>query len=239
MNGYKKMEKIMVDFAPTFITPLVEKKLKNKDFHSAQTEIEFVIFNGFSEISNSLNKLNLIETFVNIEPPSHENINYSNYLTYHVHNYLQEMFILRERLKTYSNNIKKRYSKVLDKGNLENIVTLLMQIITDFFGAITREGAKGIRNSHVHIKEFKDVELNWLSSTTFLSTFDAEFKIQSKIAYESAKNKWYKVIKDNNLEVVKLLDIYFDTIYQIISVDDKIVLPKDYTKAFNKTLKKI
>lgn len=232
LNGYKKFEVLMAEFSQSFLTPLVEKKLTEPDFYTSQTDIEFVIFNGYSEISNSLETLRLIELFLNIPPPDVDGINYSNYLTYHVHNYLQEMYILKERLKTYLTKIQRKYNKVLDNEILKNIISPLINIVTSSLSGIT--GKNGVRHEHVHSEKFKDDELNWLSSTIFLADFHDEFTMHSKEAYETAKNKWFTIVKNNNIELNKLVDIYFDTIYSIITVDGKVVLPSDRINSSNK-----
>jgi len=233
INGYEKFEKLMADFVPSFIEPIAKKKLEDYSYFSTNKGIEFIIFNGFNEISNTLNTLRLIEKFIEINPPKEDGINYSNYLTYHVHNYLQEMYILKERLKTYSTKIQRNYSKVIDGDAIIKAVESLMQIILNALSAITGDG--GARNLHVHSKKFKDDELNWLSSTTLLADFENKFKIQSEVAYETAKSKWCKTIKNNNNELDDLIDMYFNTIYAIISVDNKVVLPKEYIRTSNKT----
>jgi len=233
LNGYAKFEKLMADFGPSFIGPLTEQKLEDDTFYSTQTGIEFIIFNGFSEIADSLNTLRLIEKFIKLDPPKEDGINYSNYLTYHVHNYLQEMYILKERLKTYSKKIERKYSKVIDKTVLKKTIESLMKMILDALNGIT--GETGARNLHVHAEKFKDDELNWLSSTTFLAGIHDEFKIPSKEAYFKAKKKWSKTVENNNIGLLKLIDIYFDTIYAIVSVDGKVILPSEYNKPSNKT----
>jgi len=225
LDGYAKFEKLMADYAPSFIGPLVEQKLKDESFFSTQKGMKFIIFNGFSEISDSIKTLKLIETFIKINPPKENGINYSNYLTYHVHNYLQEMYILKERLTTYSKNIERSYSKVIDNNMFKDIVESVMKSILDALNGIT--GSHGARNKHVHSEKFKDEELNLLSSTTFLADFHDEFKIKSEHAYLSAKDKWSTTVQNNNHELNKLIDIFFNTIYTVISVDDKVVLPEE------------
>ena len=86
------------------------------------------------------------------------------------------------------------------------------------------------------LQKFKDEELNWLSSTTFLADFHNEFRIQSEHAYLKAKNKWSKTVENNNHGLNKLIDMFFNTIYAVISVDEKVVLPEEYTRS-NKTLR--
>jgi len=137
-------------------------------------------------------------------------------------------------VKTYSKKIQRKYNKVIDEEVLKATVESLMKIVLEALNCITGDG--GVRNLHVHSEKFKDDELNWLSSTTFLANFHDEFKIQSEIAYETAKNKWQNTVENNNKELSKLIDIYFNTIYTIISIDDKVILPEEYTKTSNKSL---
>ena len=134
------------------------------------------------------------------------------------------MYILKERLKTYLIKIQRKYKKVIDEEKLDHIISRLMRVITESLSAIT--GKDGVRNKHVHSEKYSDHELNWLSRTTFLAGFHDEYVIHSKEAYKIAQKKWYKTVKNNNVELKKLIDIYLDTIYSIITVDGKIVLPK-------------
>ena len=236
LDGYAKFEKLMADYAPSFIGPLVKKKLNDESFFSTQEGMEFIIFNGFSEISDSINTLKLIETFIKTNPPKENGINYSNYLTYHVHNYLQEMYILKERLTTYSKKIKRSYSKVIQDKMIKDMVESLMKIILDALNGVT--GLHGARNKHVHAKKFKDEELNWLSSSIFLADFNYKFRIESEHAYLKAKAKWSTRIETNNRELDQLIDMFFNTMYGIISVNEKVVLPDEYIRASNNTLER-
>ena len=226
LTGYEKFEKLMADFAPTFLEPIAKKKMDDETFYTEQTEIEHVIFNGFSEISKSFDNLRLIEKFVHINPPQEDEINYANYLTYHIHNYLQEMYISKDRLDTYIKTINEQYKKQIGEKLLEDVKENLLKIIKSTLNNITAFKT-GARSKHVHYERFLDEELKWLSSTNFLSNFHDEFKIESEKAYITAKDKWYKLIKNNNEELKKLLDIYFDTIHTIIAIDNKVILPQN------------
>ena len=222
--GYKKFEKLMADFAPTFMEPVTRQKMDNENFYIEKTKIEYKLFNGFSEISKSLETLKLIEKFIHINPPQEDEITYANYLTYHIHNYLQEMYICKDRLDRYIKTINEEYKRLIDEKLLEDVKENLLKIIKSALNNITAFET-GARSKHVHYERFLDEELKWLSSTTFLSNFYDEFKIESKKAYFTAKDKWYNLIKNNNEELKKLLDMYFNAIYIIITSDDKVVLP--------------
>ncbi len=226
LTGYIKFEKLMADFAPTFLEPIIKKKIDDKDFYTEQTDIEYVIFNGFSEISKSLSTLKLIEKFIHINPPEEDGIDYANYLIYHCQNYLQEMYICKDRLDKYIKTINNEYKEQIGEKLLEDVKENLLKLIRSTLHSITAH-TKGARSKHVHYARFLDEELKWLSSTTFLSNLYAEFKIESEKAYITAKNKWYKIITNNNEELEKLLDIYFNTIYTIIAIDNKVILPQN------------
>lgn len=224
--GYSKFEKLMADFATTFLEPVVKEKMDDDNFYIEQTKIEYILFNGFSEISKSLDTLTLIEKFIYINPPQEDGINYSNYLTYHIHNYLQEMYICKDRLDRYIKTINEEYKKQIDENLLEDVKENLLKIIKSALDNITAFKT-GARSKHVHYERFLDEELKLLSSTTFLSNSHDEFKIESEKAYFIAKDKWFNLIKENNKELKNLLDIYFNAIYTIITIEDKIILPKN------------
>lgn len=224
MTKDKGFEKLLAEFIPKCIEPRMKKMEEEGELFINQTTTDFVIFNGYSEIRNAYDTLNLIEKFLSVNPPSIEGIDYSNYLIYHIHNYLNEMYILKERLKSYATQISRKYKKDI---NVKSLIELLIPIITNTLSGIVAEGKAGARNLHVHHERFMDEEMKWLSSTTFLAKHDKEFEIYAQKAYYTAQNKWVNIVQNNNLELIKLFDIYFDTIYSIITVDNNIVLPKD------------
>ena len=73
--------------------------------------------------------------------------------------------------------------------------------------------------------------MDWLSSTTFLSKFHDEYELPSKRIYKKVSKEWEATIKENAKEINKLIDIYFDTIYTVITKNDKLILS-------NKTLER-
>lgn len=89
INGYERFEKLMADFVPKFMNLLLSKNWKILIFFNTKVAWSLLYSMVFSEISNSLDTLRLIELFIKANPPEENGINYSNYLTYHVHNYLQ------------------------------------------------------------------------------------------------------------------------------------------------------
>ena len=224
-NSFKKFEKLIADFSSEFITPFYKKMQENNEMYIEQTSIEFQIFKGYSEISTSYDTLLLIEKFIETNPPSSEGINYSNYLNYHIHNYLQEMFILKDRLDRYLKLITEQYRAEDNQILLEDIKINLLKFVKSVFQTFTTFET-GVRSKHVHYERFLDEEMKRLSSTIFLAQFQDKFKIESVKAYEDTKNKWHDLIQNNNAELLKLFDIYFNTLFHIMTIDGKIHLPK-------------
>jgi hypothetical protein len=136
------------------------------------------------------------------------------------------MYILRERLKTYAKRTERWYKNITPtKESRENIINYIIHHVISVLHNITSEA----RNKHVHKKKYSDENLKWLSTTCFLAENDdtdkKKYKIESKKTYYYTKNKWNTIIKNNNKEVKKLLNLYFDGIIAIVAIDNKIILP--------------
>ena len=217
-EGFTKYRSYVLQLVQEPIGDAVKNKQIDSNFYMEQTAIEFKLFNGFSEIKNIIDSLQLIETFIAIDPPKAEGINNSNYLNYHIHNYFQEMYILKERLKAYLKFIQRKYQKKIDNQLLQKMTKSLSALVMDSLSNIT--GDTGVRNKHVHIEKYFDDEMKWLASTSFLTEHDGEFELSSKKAYMVAKQKWSSLVKKNNKEVKKLIDLYFSTCYSIITYDN-------------------
>ncbi len=218
-EGFTKYRSYLLQLVEAPISEAVKEKQIDSEFCMEQTEPELKLYNGFSEISGIIDTLKLIETFVSIDPPDVKDINYSNYLNYHVHNYFQEMYILKERLNAYLILIQRLYQNKVDRKLLQEVMKPLFAMVKDSLNNIA--GSKGVRNKHVHEKKYSDNEMNWLVSTSFLSEFDDEFTRESKKAYLTVKKKWTITIGRNNKELEKLIDQYFSMCYGIVThLDD-------------------
>jgi len=226
LTGYSRFEKLIADFSPQYFKPFYEAKLKGEELYPSEKDLEYIIFTEFNEISSSLENIRLTLSFISIIPPKSKKINRSDYLKYHVHVYLQEIYILKERLNEYATIIQRKYSKINKGIDIKEFMKPLFQLIKITFKDITNA-----RSQHVHSERFSDNDLDWLSSTTFLSKFHQEYEIPSKMAYKKASQKWKKTIKNNIEEINKIIDIYFDTIYVIITKQNNLLLP-------NKTLER-
>ena len=219
LKGYNRFEKLVADFSPEYLKPFYDAKLKNENLYPSQKDLEFIIFNGFNEITASLENIKLTLAFISLVPPKSKKINRSDYLKYHIHVYLQEIYILKERLNEYATTLQRRYTKINKEINVKEYITPLFQITKMMFNDITN-----VRSKHVHAQRFSDSDLDWLSSTTFLSKFHDEYELPSKGIYKKVSQEWETTIKKNTKEINKIIDIYFNTIYAVITKNDKLIL---------------
>jgi hypothetical protein len=111
LEGYNRFEKLVADFSPEYLKPFYDAKLKNENLYPSQKDLEFIIFNGFNEITASLENIKLTLAFISLVPPKSKKINRSDYLKYHIHVYLQEIYILKERLNEYKETVQKLFNK--------------------------------------------------------------------------------------------------------------------------------
>ena len=219
LEGYNRFEKLVADFSPEYLKPFYDAKLKNENLYPSQKDLEFIIFNGLNEITASLENIKLTLASISLVPPKSKKINRSDYLKYHIHVYLQEIYILKERLNEYATTLQRRYTKINKEINVKEYITPLFQIVKMMFNDITN-----VRSKHVHAQRFSDSDLDWLSSTTFLSKFHDEYELPSKRIYKKVSQEWETTIKKNTKEINKIIDIYFNTIYAVITKNDKLIL---------------
>jgi hypothetical protein len=188
----------------------MERKLTPADIFFSK------IYNGFREIADSYYCLLDIEIYIGRFPYSKTSISKARHLGYHMENYLNEIYILRERLKANFTVIGRLYRK---DPRHKTILQKTRPLFT-----ITDESLKGIvetRGSHVHRTRFYDEDLDRLSSQEFLSNYGNDelvfIKNFFKFEYRIARSKLKKTIKNNNKQIKILLDVCFDVLYEIVT----------------------
>lgn len=223
IDNFEKYQSLLADMIVDVFKPYEKDFKEGITVRIEQDRYEILLFDGFTEILDNIDTLKLINIFINKEPPNDVEINYSNYLMYHVHNYFQEMYILKERLAAYGTKIQKKYKKVTEPILIENVKNMIVDT-TNSLKSITGDG--GIRNLHVHEKKYTDDDFNWLSSTIlFAKSSNIDYTPAQEDAYKKARDKWSKIIEENNNNLMSLLDRYFEALLLVISKDDIVIKP--------------
>jgi hypothetical protein len=190
---------------------------------TAADKYKWLLLIGFTEISESFYTLRDLEILVRSITLRRSKITKARVLSYHVHNYLNENYILKSRLERYPVTIL-RASKRWMKD--QHMIAPFREAISVVFGNIV-----AIRGNHVHDKRYTDDDLDRLSMLERISGSDstslAEPFIQLfKADFAVCRGRWLDRIRTNNNVIEKFLDIYFTTLYPFIFDDDgKFIIP--------------
>jgi hypothetical protein len=185
-------------------TTIDRKRSKKEDFISK-------IFKGFTEINDVLERLQNIELYVRRFPYAASSVTRLQYLKYHFENYLNEVYILRERLNSYLTSIKRLYRKDPRKHEIDELVKNIRKTISGSLGSVIE-----VRGAHIHEKRYDDDDFARLRTLELLIIGDSAFKPFYDKAYKEIRKKKTSLIERNNKETRKIIDVYMDKLYGIV-----------------------
>jgi len=169
------------------------------------------LFFGFMEISMSVDNIRNISVYIRRFPYNKTGITRSAYLRYHVENYLNELYILGERMKTYVTIVQRMY-----KGNVA--VSHVAESGKDIWNRVSSalKPFINIRNPHIHKQRISDHDLDMLTIFERLRTEGEQFSH----LYEETWRKVCRIkriwIKETNASVMKLIDVYFGFLHKLV-----------------------
>jgi hypothetical protein len=108
------------------------------------------VLSGFNEIDASFEVLNDIPIYIKRFPPTNSDASKVRFLKYHVGSYLNENYILRERLVTYQKVITRMYKNDRRLGEMHKQVEGLETLVSSLDDIVT------MRGRHVHQKRYHD-----------------------------------------------------------------------------------
>jgi hypothetical protein len=192
-----------------------------------------IVFQGYYEIISSYDNLADIEVYLKRLPSRKSNISKTRYIKYHIGNYLNEVYILENRLVSYATKML-RSSQYLDEyERLKKYKAPLIKGLHLSFKSINN-----LRGSHVHQYRFSDDDLDRASSWELIINTNspslgldfsklAPVKMMTHYSMRKARKKWLDYVKSNNEKIRNVLDIYFDALYLIVfDKDSKIRFAK-------------
>lgn len=212
-RAYDEFLGLMVDFASAYLNP-ASKKRKAGEQHELPTDGQFSsIFYGFTEITSALDALWLTELLIGAAPPRAKGIEKDHYLQFLVGAYLQEIYILEQRLTAYAKKISRLYRKPTLPSAARRIVYEPLERIINTRGA------------HVHTHRFTDQHLDTVSTMALFRRLGHQLGDDLDFEYALARREWKKRIKTNNESTRLLVDLYCKLLRSVMCVGGKIVLP--------------
>lgn len=211
--GFARLQVAMASFAQEYSDPARAAKKRGEELDRPTDAAFAAIFYGFTEISNTLDALDLIETLIGLSVPRSKRIKKEEYLKFLIGTYLQEVYILEQRLTSYVKKLGRVYQV---PGGFKNLAA----VIQDVFCGITRT-----RGSHVHSQRYSNQKLDMLTYLSLISTFKPDIKDDLHFEYKLVRHEWRKTVKENNAATRTLMDFYCDRLFEHISKNDQIFLP--------------
>jgi hypothetical protein len=175
------------------------------------------IFKGFTEISDSYQRLQDVSIYIRRFPFAGTDVTRSRYLHFVVEAYLQELYLLRERLIAYPKLIARGYRTGRRADGARRVASPLRDLV-----AKALAGPSQARGLHVHKGRYGDDDLNRLDTLELLASRASHddgrhaFALLYRKAYSGARKKWLAQVRSNNDELQVLLNLYFGVIYPLL-----------------------
>lgn len=164
------------------------------------------IFRAVIEIEQAKNALVDISIYIRSFPYKSKKLSRSRYLRYHVENYYNEIYLLKERIKAFANILKKAYRKEKAGVAVEGVISALLTHLNETLKSVIE-----VRGSHVHQYRFSTEDIDRLELLDLLVVQSGDSEFQNLSGYYDAvyceiRDRWRERMESNNGEFRKILD---------------------------------
>lgn len=189
------------------------------------------LFRPFSEIMQATESIRNIAIYARSFPYKRQGVSRATYLKYHVENYLNELYLLKNRLIAYLTLIDKSYRKSDIAEHVSKTIAPLYTVVSD-----TLKNYIDVRGAHVHKHRYSDDDFDRLSTLELLTLGGREDEFGtimthlSDRAYGEIRKKWVLKISTDIKGINTLLEFYFEMLLRAISEDAILKLPSNIKK---------
>lgn len=186
-----------------------------------------IIFRPFSEILDTLEMIKNIPIYISSFPFEDHGVSNTQYIQYHVGNYIVEAINVRNRLIRYVGKIKNAYK---NSSNADKIAKSLKQLIK--YVEKCFKNLKTARDSHVHECRYIDKDIDRLFSLELYKNNDfltdkLGVDNQYKQSIKNLREFWGKQIEDELKQIHKVTDSYFKLLIILITHEGKLIYPSN------------
>lgn len=214
VSAHDELLALMADFAADYLDPAFKKKQAGEPHHLPTDTMFEEIFRGFTEIGDSMDTLEMLEELLKAPPSRRKAIRKDRYLKFLIGSYLQEMYILEQRMSGYG----KKISRLYGAGSLP--ATIKEMVYTPL------ENLINVRGAHVHQRRFSDEHLDRLGIFATLDHVGHKLGEHLEDEYFFSQVTWAQRVAKNNKVTRQIIDQYFTMIKPIITKSGKIFIPK-------------
>jgi predicted RNA-binding protein with RPS1 domain len=177
------------------------------------------------EVNASVAMLEDIPIYLRRFPFSKYQISKLNYLRHHVEFFLNQIYILQERIIKYLKFIEKSYNKAETK-HVSETASKLIKDVCDCLKSPT-----SIRGTHVHVEQYDEPALHRLEVLEAFIVFGnlSEAQEQFDIMFKKTRRKLVKEISESLTMIEKVLDACFGELATLLdSGNGQLLLPPNY-----------
>ncbi len=238
MNNFDQVSiDITTHLHPEFLKRDYKGKVDTKGINRKKLE-EYNIL--LMAISQAYKKVMRYELYFSEFYPDSQKIRKSEALEHHVHAYLEDLIILRNKLIVFLGVLKNDLKKVAtNKKEIEKALNFIVGQVQKTFDNVSlgrdphhHKGTKFIDTNLVD-SEFAHTILNVDKSVkdTLNPEFLEKLKKREIESFEKAKTKWIKIAQNNNPQISGLIDELFkrnnDFIYKFLNIKKLVELSQN------------
>ncbi|HDS1122871.1 TPA: hypothetical protein QDZ60_000112 [Stenotrophomonas maltophilia] len=210
LGGFEKYQATMADWVSATMSAKGKGVPDPEDFSQPELELFNEVFRRFADISEAVDNIELCTRFVSARTPRGRDLKLDAYLNYHISFYLQEIYILKERLKKYAKKVmrlRRDLGHAVEPRRYTKIIDLVERSLSSIVSA---------RGSHVHDRPFTGDEMRMLGMYSFLAVHskgDTMWRAYARAEYSDVRRVWVKRLVANQAELKELLDAFFSFLH--------------------------
>ena len=206
----------IVDPSGEQLPPIMADDAKDSILHNLSRDQRLIadMFWGCVEIWECQEAARDIEIYLSRTPYTRLGVSKARYLKYHVTNYLNEIYMLRERIEAFTKTIERKY-KQNPAHELAEIAQARQKALTELDGLVS------IRGRHVHRRRFTTRQLHRLTGFELLLD-TTEVSERSRLAglvmheYLEQRSWWKEFVQKANGSADALVDQVFTALYPMV-----------------------
>ncbi len=169
------------------------------------------LLNFVEEVSNSLDRLRDIATYLRLPPPDHRLIKPAAYTRYHLESHYQEIYVLQDRLCQLATWLGRAYRKTESGCHIAEVAVDLEKYTKTCFGnAVTARGA------HVHVERLDLPILRRLAMMELMAMGDRQLGRAYRTLQPFLSEKEGRRISAANRQITKVVNTVFGHVSVIV-----------------------
>jgi len=211
--GFERYKADVATFMAEYMAPILKPHVKGEHITRPTDHVAEELLYGFGEITEAIDNLEMIKELTRLAPPRSKRIRPDAYLKLQISSYLQEIYILDQRLRSHAAKMCRYYRSNPTKVACDELVQAAFQ------------GILQTRGSHVHVSRYWDKEINYLQMVHLASQFELSLRADAAFEYKFVRLRWSTKMKENHKALIALLDQYFSLMHEMITKNGQIFLP--------------